>query len=155
MRQLALLSFILSFALPVLAETVACPELATAVQAGTCPSEDELQYTFNGYCSDNARMYDAGSNNACTDYRLYRKMKNVALWEAGSDFQGYVSCDLPAERLKQLKATSITVARKGTLTRIVCRYPDDVSFVYRTKAKCRVEATDDCAASGACRATCE
>lgn len=156
MRTLALLPLALSFAMPVLAEPIACPDLVTAVQVGTCPSEDELQYTFKGYCSDNARMYDAPDSNACTDYRLYRQMKNVALWEAGNDFQAYVSCDLPGERLAPLKATSIAVSRKGKLTRVICRYPEGVSFVFRTKGQCQVEGSVDCAGNpDACKAICD
>ena len=62
------------------AAEVACPDLATVTQVASCPTEDELLFTFNGYCSDNARMYGKGAE-LCTDYRLYRQKKNIALWE--------------------------------------------------------------------------
>ncbi len=55
------------------AATVSCPDLGTVVRAGSCPTEDELRFTFNGYCSDNARLYGKGTE-VCTDYTAYRKM---------------------------------------------------------------------------------
>jgi hypothetical protein len=62
-------------------ETLFCPDLAAAVQVGACPSEEELRYTFTGYCSDNARLYDPDTVT-CSDYKHYRRLKNVALWES-------------------------------------------------------------------------
>lgn len=139
-----------------LADTVACPDLTTAVQVATCPSEDELRHTFTGFCSDNARIYNWNEESVCTDYSLYRRLKNVALWEAkGGDFQGYVSCDLPKEQVKAAKPTKIAVVAKGKLTRVVCSYSGDISFAYRTKAQCKVEGSGDCAADPAgCKASC-
>lgn len=49
-----------------MAAAVACPDLATAVQVGACPAEEELKYTFTGYCSDDARAYK-GDTDVCTD----------------------------------------------------------------------------------------
>ena len=76
-RLLALLLTALSSA--ALAAPVACPELSSVEKVGECPTEEDLRFTFNGYCSDNARMYGKPSD-VCTDYRLYRKMKNTVLW---------------------------------------------------------------------------
>ena len=39
------------------AATVACPDLAGAVQVASCPAEEELRYTFSGYCSDYGKAY--------------------------------------------------------------------------------------------------
>ncbi len=44
-------------ALPVAATTVACPDLAAAAQVASCPAEEELRYTFTGYCSDDGKAY--------------------------------------------------------------------------------------------------
>jgi hypothetical protein len=37
--------------------TLPCPDLQTAVQVAACPSDEELKYTFMGYCSDDAKAY--------------------------------------------------------------------------------------------------
>lgn len=137
------------------AETIACPDLSTAVQVGNCPTEDELVFTFNGYCSDNARMYskDAG---VCTNYRHYRKMKNVVLWEsADGTFQSYLSCDLPAATIKAAKAGGMAIARQGSMTRLLCTYGEEITFAHRTKAACRPEGDGNCGADpAACKASC-
>lgn len=155
--KLALFLGVLSLTVPAMAETVTCPDLAAAVQVGACPSEEELQFTFGGYCSDNARMYNWQEEQVCTDYQRYRRLKNVALWEVpGGEFQGYVSCDLPADKLKSSKVTSIAVARKGKLTRVVCTYADGLAFAYRTKSTCRVAGDGDCTGNTAtCAANCD
>lgn len=146
----------LSLTVPAMAETVTCPDLSTAAQVGTCPSEEELQFTFGGYCSDNARMYNWQEKQVCTDYNLYRRLKNVALWEAGGgDFQGYISCDLAANQIKASRAKSIAVTAKGKLTRVACTYAEDVVFAYRTKGQCKVEGDGHCADDPArCQAVC-
>jgi hypothetical protein len=138
------------------AETMNCPDLAQATQVGACPSEEELRYTYTGYCSDNARMYDS-KDDVCTRFENYRKMKNVALWESGDGaFSGYVSCDLPAARLKAAKVATIVAARQGSITRLACAYGDGVIFSHRTTKACQLEGDGNCAggASG-CRAICQ
>ena len=142
--------------LPALADTLACPDPAAAVQVATCPSEAELKYTFTGYCADNARMYDR-DKDTCASYENYRKMKNIALWEsADGAFQAYVSCDLPAGALKKLKPAAIAVTKQGKLTRLACSYPDGVTFTYRTKAQCKVQGDGNCTADpAACKASCD
>ena len=86
------------------AATVPCPDLAQAVQVGACPAEEELKHTFTGYCSDDAKAYK-GDTDVCTDYRRYRALKNVALWESrDGSFQGYVSCDLSPAPVRDARA---------------------------------------------------
>lgn len=135
-------------------DVVSCPTLAAAVQVAACPAEEELRYTFTGYCSDNARIYEEDENDSCSSYENYRRLKNVALWEAGDGaFQAYVSCDLPADVVRQLKPEAISVSARNGLTRVVCSYPGNLSFVYRTRLQCRVDGDGDCASS--CTAECE
>lgn len=137
------------------AAALGCPDLARATQVGACPSEEELQYTFTGYCSDDNKAY-RGETDVCTDYQLYRRMKNVALWESGDGrFDGYVSCALPAATVRAAKAQSLQLFKQGKLSRLVCNYGEGLQFTHRTRAQCQVEA-GACAADGAgCKAACE
>lgn len=133
--------------------TMACPDLAAAVQVGTCPTEEELQYTYVGYCSDNARMY-AKDNDECANYQAYRRLKNLVLWEsANGDFSGYVSCDLPLEKLRAARAQAVRVARQGSITRLVCSYGEGLSFTHRTRTTCTPPAEATCTGA-ACQADC-
>lgn len=145
-----------AFAPAAQAETLACPDLSTAVQVGNCPTEDELLFTYNGFCSDNARIYRKDAS-VCTDFLLYRKMKNVVLWEsADGAFQTYLSCDLPTADVTKAKARGIAVARDGSMTRLVCAYGDGITFTHRTKATCRTQGDGDCGADpAACKASCD
>ena len=145
----------LGAALPAIAETLACPDPATAVQVATCPSEEELKYTYTGYCSDNARMYGK-DKDTCASYENYRKLKNTALWESKDGaFHAYISCDLPVDTLKKLKAVSIAATRQGKLTRLACSYPEGITFAHRTRAECKVRGDGNCAAGpAACQADC-
>ncbi|MCX8016965.1 MAG: hypothetical protein N2690_03535 [Rhodocyclaceae bacterium] len=156
LRPFALALSFLCLALPARAETIACPDLAAAVQVGACPSEEELRYTFTGFCSDNARIYNWQEEQVCTDYARYRRLKNVALWEAqGGQFQGYLSCDLAPAAIRAMKARRLAVTRQGKMTRLVCEYGENVVFAYRTKAICQVAGEGDCAAGGVCQARCD
>jgi len=154
---------LLAAATNVLAGTVACPDMATVKRAGSCPTEEELQFTFNGYCSDDSRMYGKGTE-VCADYQAYRKMKNVVLWESrNGEFQGYVSCDLPAAELKALKPTAIAADRERTgargsersINRLLCSYGEGIVFSRRSREECRVDAADACRTDAtACKAEC-
>ena len=138
------------------AETVGCPDLAQAVQVGACPSEEDLRYTYTGYCSDNARMYDM-KDDVCATFENYRKLKNVVLWESGDGaFSGYLSCDLPAAKVKAAPVVALAVARRGNMTRVVCTYGDGVMLSHRTKLSCRAEGDGSCPGNPAgCRASCQ
>ena len=155
LNQLAVL-FLFGSALPAaMAASVSCPDLTTAVQVAACPAEEELKYTFTGYCSDDAKAYK-GDTDVCTDYRRYRALKNVALWESGDGvFNAYVSCDLPPETVKSARASAIRVGKQGKMTQLVCSYGSGVSFTWRTRAECKLEDGGDCAANpSACKASC-
>lgn len=135
------------------AETLSCPDLSRAVQVGTCPSEEELRYTFNGFCSDNARMYRQDAE-VCTDYARYRALKNVVLWEsADGTFHAYLSCDLPAARVQAAQAQRITIGRDGRINRVACTYGEGIVFSHRTHAQCSASAAE-CKDPASCVAEC-
>ncbi|AVZ79543.1 hypothetical protein C3497_08885 [Zoogloeaceae bacteirum Par-f-2] len=155
MRKTLTLLLLLSapLATPVLAAPLSCPDLSAAVQVATCPSDAELKYTYNGYCSDNARLYD-NDGEVCTSFEAYLKRKNNALWEsADGAFSGYLTCNQPAATLRSATPVSMTVHRKGKLTMVECEYSDGSRLTHRTKVECKVEQAD-CTAAGGCTATC-
>lgn len=154
-RLVLILSAVI-FAQATLAETVACPDLATAVQVGTCPSEEELQFTFNGYCSDNARIYEKPEDQLCTDYAIYRSMKNFSLWETRDGrFSGYVSCDPGKAGLEGAKVSGLKLDKQGSVARLTCHYSTGAVFTHRTKSKCVADAGHCASDPAACQASCE
>jgi len=141
-------------ALPVaVASTLVCPDVAKAVQVGTCPSDEELKYTFTGYCSDDAKAYK-GETDVCTDFQRYRQLKNVALWESADGvFDAYVSCELPKDTLKGARLASAKVSQRGKLTLLTCSYGQGINFVHRTRAQCTLDSSATQQPAG--QATCE
>jgi len=141
-------------ALPVaMAATLVCPDVAKAVQVGTCPSDEELKHTFTGYCSDDAKAYQ-GETDVCTDFQRYRQLKNVALWESADGvFDAYVSCELPKDALKSTRLSGAKVTQRGKLTLLTCSYGQGVNFVYRTRAQCTLDSSATQQPAG--QATCE
>jgi len=156
LRPLCLALFFAALSLPATAARLACPDLASAVQVNACPTDEELKFTYNGYCSDNAKAY-AKETDSCVRYEDYRQMKNVARWESkDGEFDAYVSCDLPADKFRALKATGMKVVQQGKLTKLVCSYPGGISFSYRTKGACMVADDKTCVADAAnCMAACD
>ena len=154
-RQLALAFCAATLSFTAAATTLSCPDLATVVQVNACPTEDELKHTYSGFCSDDAKAY-ANQTDSCIRFEDYRRMKNQARWESkDGEFDGYVSCDLPAGKLKALKATGMKLVAQGKLTKLVCAYPDGINFTYRTKAACAIDDEKACAADAAsCKVTC-
>lgn len=146
--------FVLVAALPVArAATMLCPDAAKAVQVGSCPSDEELKYTFTGYCSDSAKAYK-GETDVCTDFQRYRQLKNVALWESADGvFDAYLSCELPKDALKRARFTGAKVTQQGKLTLLTCSFGQGVNFVYRTRAQCTLDSGATQTPSG--QATCE
>ncbi|KIM00248.1 Benzoate 1 2-dioxygenase [Paramagnetospirillum magnetotacticum MS-1] len=126
-------------ALPVTGAEVICPDLSTAQQVGNCASEQELKFSFTGYCSDNQRLYDK-EDGSCLSLEHYKKIKDVSLWEAG-EFQGYLHCSLPAETIRASKLHHMGAVRIGPMTRVVCSYDNGLDLTYRTKAPCTVEGS--------------
>lgn len=146
---------VLGFALPAMAATVSCPDLATATQVAACPAEEELKYTFIGYCSDDGKAY-RGDTDVCTDYQRYRKLKNVALWESADGvFNAYVSCDRSPASVRSTKVSAVRVGKRGKMTQLVCGYGEGLNFTYRTRAECKLEAGDCATNPGACKANCD
>jgi hypothetical protein len=153
--KLPVLLLALAAALPVMAATVSCPDLATAVQVAACPAEEELKYTFIGYCSDDGKAY-RGDTDVCTDYQRYRTLKNVALWESADGvFNAYVSCDRSPASVKSAKVSAVRVGKQGKMTHLVCGYGEGLSFTWRTRAECKLEAGDCAANPAACKANCD
>ena len=155
-RSLTLALFAASLSFSAVAANFSCPDMAGVVQVNACPTEEELKFTYNGYCSDNAKAY-ANQTDSCIRYEDYRQMKNTARWESkDGEFDGYVSCDLPASEFKALKATSLKVVQQGKLTKLVCTYPKGINFTYRTKSACKLLDEKACAADAAnCKAACD
>ena len=155
-KHLPLALLLAALSLGATAGTMTCPDMAGAVQVNACPTEEELKFTYNGFCSDTAKAY-ANQTDSCIKYEDYREMKNVALWESKDGaFSGYISCDLAADKLKAGKATAMLVERQGKLNKLVCSYPNNVRLTYRTKAACAVDNEKACKANPAsCTATCD
>ena len=135
------------------AESFSCPSLASLTETGACPGEEDLRYTYRGYCADNQRMYD--KDQLCLDYETYRAAKNTSLWEsADGRFSGYFSCDMTEARRAAARLTDVRVKTQGTLTQAICVYGKDGQLTHRTKARCRT--ADSCAGDPAgCTIRCE
>ena len=115
-RRVLLAVFFSTLSLTASAATLVCPDLSAAIQVNACPTEEELKFTYNGFCSDTAKAY-ANQTDSCLRYEDYRAMKNVAMWESKDGvFSGYVSCALPAAQVKALKPSGMTVASQGNST---------------------------------------
>lgn len=150
-----LLSLLAGLALPAFGVELACPDLARAVQVASCPSDEELRYTYTGYCSDDKRSYK-GETDVCTSFESYRRLKNLALWEsADGNFSAYVSCDRAPEAVKAARASGIRVARQGRINLVICAYGDGLNFTHRTRAECRVSAVTCSGEASDCKASCD
>lgn len=137
------------------AAALSCPDMGQARQVGACPSEDELRYTFSGYCSDDNKAY-RGETDVCTSYPAYRALKNVALWESRDGaFDGYLSCSASPRERQMAKAQTLELVRQGKINKLVCTYSNLQTLTLRTRAQCRVDVKD-CGPEGtACQASCD
>jgi len=155
-KHLPLALLLATLSLGATAGTMTCPDLASAVQVNACPTEEELKFTYNGFCSDTAKAY-AKETDSCIKYEDYREMKNLAMWESKDGvFSGYISCALPADQLKAGKVATMAVERQGKLNKLVCSYANNIRLTYRTKAACAVDNENACKANPAsCTATCD
>ena len=113
MRSHILALTLLTLSTGTLAATVACPDMKSAVRAGVCPTEEELLFTFNGYCSDNARLYRKG-HGGLQRPGLPEDEERRALGKSRRGIQGYVSCEMPESQLKALKPTAIAANKEMT-----------------------------------------
>ena len=156
LRQVSLALLLATLSLGAKAGSLSCPDLASAVQVNSCPAEEELKFTYSGFCSDTAKAY-ANQTDSCIRYEDYRQMKNVAMWESKDGvFSGYISCDLSAAKLKTSQATAISIERQGKLNKLVCSYPEGINLTYRTKAACALDNEKACQTNpAACTATCD
>jgi hypothetical protein len=156
MHRLLLVCLCLAGLSPVQAAPISCPELASAVQVGTCPTEEELRYTYTGYCSDNARMYEK-TDSPCANFESYRTLKNTALWEsADGEFSAYLNCATAATQIRAARPSALALVRQGNITQVVCRYGESVTFTHRTRATCRAEDAARCSSdASACTASCD
>ena len=146
-----------ALALPAAAADVSCPDLSGAAQVAECPGEEELRHTFHGYCGSDAQAYK-GDTGVCTDYRNYRRIKNVALWEsADGAFSAYVSCDRAPAEVKAARVSSLRVARQGKISLVTCSYGEGLNFTLRSRAECRLDGAAAACASdaAACKAACD
>lgn len=147
----------LALAVPLTAAAapVACPDATTVKQVNACPSMEELKYTFDGYCGDNARLYNP-TDTTCETFENYRKLKDIALWEsADGAFANYQSCDMAAAEMAKARPVKISVSQKKGLTLLRCDYSNGTYFVHRTRATCTLPAEGACPADGPCVAQCE
>jgi hypothetical protein len=143
------------FSLPTAATELVCPDLSALVQVNGCPTEEQLQFTYVGYCSDDANSY-GNKTDSCIAYADYRKLKNLARWEsADGQFDGYLSCDLPPAQWRTQKPSSIALVMQGKIAKVVCSYPQGINLTYRSRETCVVADAKACADdTTACRATC-
>jgi hypothetical protein len=156
-----LLTCVLPCLVPVLApsaaaQPMACPAPGALVQVGSCLPPAELRAAYIGYCSDNRRLY-SGDTDTCSSFENFVRAKHSALWEsADGAFQGYLSCALPADAVARLPPPALSIARQGTVTRVLCRYGETATVAHRTKARCTLHDAAACAADpSACRARCD
>mgnify|MGYP000432069206 FL=1 len=71
---------------------------------------------------------------------------SAGVLKAATDYRGVRA--LPRDFSIELK--------QGSITKLVCSYPNGINFTYRTKAACKLEDDKACAAGAAnCRATCD
>lgn len=135
------------------ASTLDCPALDSVRQVAACPTEEELRYTFLGYCGDNARGYDRDAIT-CSSFESYRQFKNIALWEsADGRFSGYLDCNVDAATIQAAPARIMRVEQRRGITQLICEYEGGHRLVHRTRAQCTVEV-GACNGPG-CRARCE
>lgn len=140
-------------AAPAQADSHTCPALTAAVQVAACPTDQELKYTYMGFCGDNARLYGRDVLT-CSTFENYKEAKNTALWEsADGAFSGYLSCNVKPEEIHAAKALRMRVESANGLTRLICDYEGDHRLVYRSREKCTVSVAD--CSGGECKASCD
>jgi hypothetical protein len=153
LRRLGTLALLLT-AFASHAQTLSCPQPGQLRQINACPTEEQLRANFHGFCGDDSKAYQ-GQTGPCSDYQVFRRLKNTALWEsADGAFDGYLSCETasPASALPPL--SGVRVEKKGPITALVCQYGPDTQLTHRTRKACTVPAA--CASDPAqCQVVCQ
>ena len=144
--------------------TILCPDISKATQIGECPTEDELKHMFKDGCGVE-RNPTAKKPKLCDSYAEFKRRKNTALWESSDgQFMGYVSCTIPAAKIKDSKPMSVAVSQKNGLVKVSCNYQGGIKFTMRTRSVCRVPGVKnsnvvmraDCSSdASACRVECD
>ena len=152
---------------PAWAESIyTCPDITQAKQVAECPAEDELIQMFFSTCgSRDTEKENPHAKGFCKSYQMFLQRKNTALWEsADGEYLGYVTCNIPAERIKAGKLNSISLLQRGTMDKISCSYEEGTVFTLRTRQNCAIPGSKpkgmqmslDCAAGGSeCKAICK
>lgn len=123
----------------------ACPDLSTAEQLGSCPSEEEIMRNYRVDCPPHLER--AGD---CMPFQLFAMRKNKAIWavmSGGEEFLPYVSCGIPVDTVKGSKAVSLRVScRASGRCQMLCGYENDITLRLRFKGKCTTatEGKIDC-----------
>ena len=73
-----------------------------------------------------------------------------------ANFMAYLSCELPADRIKAARASQVAVSRQGKIIILACHYDQGITFTHRSRRECTVVGDGHCAVDPtACRASCE
>jgi predicted secreted protein len=70
-------------------------------------------------------------------------------------FNAYVSCDRSPASVKAARVSAVRVGKQGKMTQLVCGYGEGISFTWRTRAECKLEAGNCAADPAACKASCD
>lgn len=150
---------------PLSAESLyVCPEISKAKQVADCPPDEELKIMFLSTCGTNAKE-NTKAIGQCSSFDAFKQKKNTALWESEDGaFSGYVSCDLPASKIKQSKLASVGLSTHASIDKITCSYDGGAKLALRTREACAVKDGKvmgrlfgvDCREEGAdCKVTCQ
>ncbi len=117
---------------------IPCPDISEAIQIGACPTEEELQVMFKNGCGAE-RAPGAKNPELCDSYAEFKRRKNTALWEsADGEFMGYLSCTIPASKIRSARPVSVAISHKDGLNTVSCIYQGGIKFALRTRSVCRI-----------------
>jgi len=70
---------------------------------------------------------------------MFKMAKNTALWEsADGEYMGYVTCNVPVDKIKAGKLQKISLGQKRVMDRIICSYEGGGELVLRTRETCKI-----------------
>ncbi len=152
---------------PVWAESIyTCPDITQVRQVADCPTEKALEKMFFSTCgSRDTKKENPHAKGFCKTYAMFKQVKNTALWEsADGEYLGYVTCNMPAEKIKAGKLVSMSLLQRGRMDKITCSYEEGTIFTLRTRQTCTIpnakpkgmQMSMDCTADGSeCKAICK